>query len=67
MQSNGEKQIVTQRGVAEALKVSQRTVYTMTKTGRIPCIRISSRIVRYDLAAVLEALSKDNRMMSIGE
>lgn len=47
----------TTRELAEALRVCPATIRRWTSSGRIPCIRLSRRIVRYDLAAVIRALS----------
>lgn len=45
------------REVAKFTKLSERTVFTLTQDGVIPCIRLG-RSVRYRPAAVLEALRK---------
>ena len=43
------------RDVAKVTKLSERTVFTLTQDGVIPCIRLG-RSVRYRPAAVMEAL-----------
>ena len=43
--------------VANFTKLSERTVFTLTKNGVIPCIRLGHS-VRYRPAAVREALQK---------
>ncbi len=48
------------REVAKFTKLSERTVFTLTQDGVIPCIRLG-RSVRYRPAAVLEALQKLER------
>ena len=45
------------RHVAKFTKLSERTVFTLTQDGVIPCIRLG-RSVRYRPAAVMEALRK---------
>ena len=45
------------RDVAEYMKLSERTIFTMTANGTLPAIRIG-RSVRYRPAAVMEALRK---------
>ena len=45
------------RDVAKFTKLSERTVFTLTKDGVIPCIRLGHS-VRYRPAAVVEALRK---------
>ena len=45
------------RDVAKVTKLSERTVFTLTQDGVIPCIRLG-RSVRYRPAAVLDALRK---------
>jgi len=45
------------RDVAKFMKLSERTVFTMTANGTLPAVRIG-RSVRYRPAAVMEALAK---------
>ena len=45
------------RDVAKFTKLSERTVFTLTADGTLPCIRLG-RSVRYRPAAVMEALRK---------
>lgn len=51
------KELWLARDVARFTKLSERTVFTLTKDGVIPCVRLG-RSVRYRPAAVLEALRK---------
>lgn len=39
--------LLTARQAAKALSISERTLYTLTKTGEIPAIKVG-RLVRYD-------------------
>lgn len=50
--------LLTAAELAEALKVSRRTIGSFTKTRRISAIRLGRRIVRYDLAKVREELAR---------
>ncbi len=51
--------LVGAREVAERLDVTVGTVNRWVRTGRIPCVRPSRRIVRFDMDAVLAAFSKE--------
>lgn len=44
--------------VAEQLKIRPSTVRSWTREGILPCIRITGRVVRYDLESVRAALVK---------
>ena len=44
--------------VANRLSCAKSTIYRLAQTGRIPSISIGRTGVRFDLAAVLEALRK---------
>ena len=50
--------LLTAAELAEALKVSRRTIGNFTKSRRIPALKLGRRCVRYDLLRVREALSK---------
>ena len=41
----------TSREAAQALSISERTLWSLTHDGKIPCVRIG-RAVRYDLADI---------------
>lgn len=45
-------------GLAHSLGTSKRCVLEAVKRGRIPCVRINDRVLRFHLPTVLEALSK---------
>jgi len=38
----------TARQTAEVLNVSERTVFTLTKAGKLPVVKIGERGIRYD-------------------
>ena len=41
------------------LPVTRQTLLLWAKVGRIPCTRINGRMILFDLAAVVKALSND--------
>jgi|GEM_PF-5506128 len=49
-------QLLTPNEAAEALNTSKENLLAWARSGRIPAIRLSSRHIRFDIAAVLEAL-----------
>ena len=55
-------ELLTAEELAERLKVSARRVVVWAKAGRIPEVRLSLRIRRFDYDAVLEALKIGERM-----
>ena len=42
-----ERLLLTPAQAAQALAISPRTLWSLTAGGQIPCVRISSRLVRY--------------------
>jgi excisionase family DNA binding protein len=42
--------------VAEMLQLSPKTIYNMVYQGRIPCIRLSNKCVRFDLIELEKAV-----------
>lgn len=53
------EEFVTARQLAEVLKVSESTVRRLARDGRIPCVRLTTRLVRFNLKAVYRALNGD--------
>jgi excisionase family DNA binding protein len=54
---NNKQSLLTVRQVAELLGICERTAFELTRTGRLPAVRIG-RAVRYapaDVAAFIEA------------
>ena len=49
-------EFLTARQLAAILQVSQSTVRRLAQTGRIPSIRLTSRLLRFYLPAVREVL-----------
>ena len=50
--------IVTAEELAAFLKCGKSTVYWLAKTGRIPCLSLGVRGVRFNLSTVLAALEQ---------
>ena len=50
------EEFLTARQLAEILQVSESTVRRLAQKRRIPCVRLSARIIRFHLDAVREAL-----------
>lgn len=50
------EEFLTARQLAEVLQVSESTVRRLAREGRIPCVRLTSRLLRFNLKAVYRAL-----------
>jgi excisionase family DNA binding protein len=53
---NGRGEFLTARQLAEVLQVSESTVRKLAREGRIPVVRLTPRLTRYNLQSVLRAL-----------
>lgn len=53
---NGRGDFLTARQIAEVLQVSESTVRKLAREGRIPVVRLTPRLTRYNLQSVLRAL-----------
>ncbi len=62
---NGD--LLTGEELAAHLKVSRQTVRDWARTGRIPEIRITSKVRRFDLGEVFAALKDDGAVAQEGE
>jgi len=49
-------EFLTARQLAAVLQVSETTVRRLAREGRIPVVRLTSRLMRFHLPTVLEAL-----------
>ena len=59
-QTMSERLLLTPREAAKALSICEKTIYTLTKSGELPAVRIG-RSVRYaleDLRAFIERTKK---------
>lgn len=54
--SRAREEFLTARQLAELLQVSESTVRRLARAGRIPSVRLTPRILRFQLKAVLQAL-----------
>ena len=54
------EQFLTAQQLAAVLQVSASTVRRLARAGRIPCVRITSRITRFHLQSVREALDGEH-------
>ncbi|MEJ7617925.1 MAG: helix-turn-helix domain-containing protein [Pyrinomonadaceae bacterium] len=50
------EEFLTTRQLSAILQVSESTVRRLTREGRLPFVRLTSRLIRYHLPAVREAL-----------
>ena len=50
------EEFLTARQLAEVLQVSESTVRRLARDGRIPCVRLTARLLRFNLKAVCRAL-----------
>ena len=49
-------EFLTARQLAGVLQVSESTVRRLAREGRIPCVRLTPRLLRFNLKAVCRAL-----------
>ena len=54
------EEFLTARQLAEVLQVSESTVRRLARDGRIPCVRLTPRLLRFNPKAVFRALDGDN-------
>ena len=50
------EEFLTARQLAQVLQVSESTVRRLAREGRIPCVRLTPRLLRFNLKAVYRAL-----------
>ena len=55
------EEFLTARQLAEVLQVSESTVRRLAREGRIPSVRLTPRLVRFNLKAVCRALDGDGQ------
>lgn len=54
-------EFLTTRQLSDILQVSETTVRRLAREGRIPVVRLTSRLARFHLPAVREALNGTHR------
>ena len=55
------EEFLTARQLAEVLQVSESTVRRLARDGRIPCVRLTPRLLRFHLPSVTAALDGDSK------
>ncbi len=55
------EEFLTARQLAAVLQVSESTVHRLAREGRIPSVRLTPRLVRFNLKAVCRALDGTSR------
>ncbi|HZS47155.1 MAG TPA: helix-turn-helix domain-containing protein [Blastocatellia bacterium] len=60
-QERPRTEFLTARQLADVLQVSEATVYRLYRSGKIPHIRVTDRILRFHLRDVRHALSGAKR------
>jgi excisionase family DNA binding protein len=54
------EEFLTARQLAEVLQVSESTVRRLARDGRIPCVRLTPRLLRFNQRAVFRALDGED-------
>ncbi len=44
------RRLITSKEAAKYLCISERTLWQLSKDGKIPIVRVKKRVVRYDIA-----------------
>jgi len=57
-QAEKRNEFLTARQLADFLQVSETTVHRLRRSGRIPAVYVTDRLVRFSLRDVRRALSK---------
>jgi excisionase family DNA binding protein len=52
------RQIWTRREVAEYMRLTERTVDSLRKSGKLPCFRVANNSVRFDRDDVMALISR---------
>lgn len=53
---DAREEFLTARQLASVLQVSESTVRRLAREGRIPCVRLTPRLLRFNLRSVCRAL-----------
>ena len=54
-------ELITADELATRLRIRPHTVRSWTRDGKIPAVRLSAKVIRYDLGAVIELLTQDSQ------
>ena len=60
-QPDTREEFLTARQLAAVMQVSEATVRRLARTGRIPSVRLTPRLIRFHLQSVREALDGAHR------
>jgi excisionase family DNA binding protein len=60
-QTDAREEFLTARQLAAIMQVSEATVRRLARTGRIPSVRLTPRLIRFHLQSVREALDGTTR------
>ena len=63
MDTENEKMLLKPDEVAKTLSICPRTLWTLTRQGKIPCVRIN-RSVRYDPRDIAEFINNQKKQAS---
>jgi excisionase family DNA binding protein len=55
------EEFLTARQLAAVLQVSESTVRRLAREGRIPCVRLTPRLLRFNLKSVCKSLDATSR------
>lgn len=58
---DGREEFLTARQLASVLQVSESTVRRLAREGKIPSVRLTPRLIRFNLKAVYKALDAASR------
>jgi len=61
-----QPRLITTRELARRLGVTSNTIRKWTREGRIPCLRIGQKTLRFDATAVIKVLSQSQVDQSKG-
>jgi len=64
--TSGRRPFLSKQELALAVRVSPRTIDNWTAEKRIPFLRFSARLIRFDLDRVLGALTRDYQVIEVG-
>ena len=59
-------EFLTARQLASFLQVSESTVRRLAREGRIPCVRLTPRLIRFNLKAVCKSLDGTSHKRNAG-